>query len=75
MTPLLARLVALVVAEAELPAIAVDAETPIYRYGLDSRALMRIVEAAEAEFSLLADLDRVSPAETIAALAEAFAPA
>lgn len=75
MTPLEAWLVASVAREAALAADGVDTVTPIYRYGLDSRALMRIVEGAEAEFALLADLDRISPAETIAALAEAFAPA
>ncbi len=52
----------------------VDAETPIYRYGVDSRMLAFIVESAETEFHVEADLDRISPAEPIRVLIEALRP-
>lgn len=52
----------------------VDAATPVYRYGVDSRLLAFVIEAAETSLGLEADLDRISPAETVAALAAAFAP-
>lgn len=69
-----AWLIARIAEEAGLAADAVDAITPVYRYGLDSRALMRIVESAETTFAMVADLDVISPAETIHALAAALAP-
>ncbi len=52
----------------------VDAETPLYRYGVDSRTLAFIVENAEAEFDVEADLDRISPAEPIRVLIDALRP-
>ncbi len=52
----------------------VDADTPVYRYGVDSRMLALIIDAAERTHGVTADLDRISPAETIAALAAAMAP-
>lgn len=74
MNNLEAWLIARVAREAGLAPDAVDATTPLYRYGLDSRALMAIVEHAEAEFSMLADLDLISPAEPICALLQALRP-
>lgn len=59
---------------AETGAAGVDADTPVYRYGVDSRMLALIVDAAETVHGVTADLDRISPAETIAALAAAMAP-
>lgn len=53
----------------------VDARTPLYRYGVDSRMLALIVDAAERAFALEADLDRISADQTIEALAAAFAAA
>jgi hypothetical protein len=52
----------------------VDARTPVYRYGVDSRMLALIIDAAETVSGATADLDRISPAATIAALADALAP-
>ena len=52
----------------------IDADTPVYRYGVDSRMLALIVDAAERVHGVTADLDRISPAETIAALAAAMTP-
>jgi acyl carrier protein len=62
-------------AAADLPPGVVDASTPVYRYGLDSRTLALIVDEAEQAFACIADLDQISPAETIGALAAALAPA
>lgn len=67
-------LIARVAADAGLPAAAVDAETPLYRYGIDSRTLAFIVDSAETRFALAADLDRISPAEPIRALMSALHP-
>ena len=69
-----AWLVARVAADAGLPFEAVDAHTPLYRYGLDSRQLAFIVENVETAFGLEADLDRISPAEPISALVRALRP-
>jgi hypothetical protein len=65
-------LIARIAQDAGLPGNAVDAVTPVYRFGIDSRTLAFILENAEREFGVLADLDRISPAETIRALAEAM---
>lgn len=65
-------LAARVAAETGCSPTAVDVDTPLYRYGLDSRTLAFIVDAAEETFGLEADLDRISPAETLRALADAF---
>ena len=70
MSALEAWLIARVAAEAGLDPAAVDADTPVYRYGVDSRTLAFIVENAETVFCREADLDRISPAETIRALAQ-----
>ena len=51
----------------------VDADTPVYRYGVDSRMLALIIDEAERSHNVAADLDRISPAETISALAAALA--
>lgn len=59
---------------AETGVSGVDANTPVYSYGVDSRMLALIVDAAERAHGVTADLDRISPAETIAALATAMAP-
>ena len=67
-------LIARVAADAGLRLCEVDAQTPLYRYGLDSRTLAFIVENAERRFGLVADLDRISPAEPISALVRALAP-
>jgi hypothetical protein len=69
-----AWLIARIAQEAGLAIDAVDADTPIYRYGIDSRTLAFVVEGAEGAFDLAADLDRISPAEPISVLAHAFAP-
>ena len=52
----------------------VDAHTPVYRYGVDSRMLALVIDAAERTHGLEADLDRISADQTITALAEALAP-
>lgn len=57
-----------------LPLADVDVDTPLYRYGLDSRALAFIVENVEVAFDVEADLDRISPAEPIRVLMEALRP-
>ena len=69
-----AWLVARVAADAGLPPAAVDAVTPLYRYGIESRQLAFIVENVETLFGLEADLDRISPAEPIRVLIEALRP-
>lgn len=51
----------------------VDVATPVYRYGVESRMLALIIDGAERAFDVQADLDRISPAETVAALAAALA--
>lgn len=71
-TALEAWLIARVGADAGLPAGAVDADTPLYRYGIDSRQLAFIVDDAESAFGVSADLDRISPAEPIRVLVEAL---
>jgi acyl carrier protein len=65
-------LIARVAAETGVPAV--DAETPVYRYGVDSRMLALIIDAAERTHGLEADLDRISADATIAALADALTP-
>ncbi|MDX2234287.1 MAG: acyl carrier protein [Hyphomonadaceae bacterium] len=67
--------IARVAADADLPPGAVDVDTPLYRYGIDSRQLAFIVEHAETAFGVIADLDRISPAEPIRTLLEALTPA
>jgi len=57
----------------ETGAADVDGETPVYRYGVDSRMLALVIDEAERAHNVAADLDRISPAETIAALAAALA--
>lgn len=57
----------------ETGAAEVDAGTPVYRYGVDSRMLALIIDEAERAHAVTADLDRISPAETISALAAALA--
>lgn len=57
----------------ETGAAGVDAGTPVYRYGVDSRMLALIIDEAEQAHGVTADLDRISPAETISALAAALA--
>jgi hypothetical protein len=57
----------------ETGAAAVDAATPVYRYGVDSRMLALVIDEAERAHGLRADLDRISPDRTIAALAAALA--
>lgn len=52
---------------------AVDAETPVYRYGVDSRMLALLIDEAERTHGVLADLDRISAEKTISELAEALA--
>lgn len=69
-----AWLIARVAADADLPPAAVDAATPLYRYGLDSRQLAFIVADAEEAFGVEADLDRISPAEPVSVLVQALAP-
>lgn len=59
---------------AETGVESVDADTPVYRYGVDSRMLALIIDAAERAHGLEADLDRISADATIAALADALAP-
>jgi len=59
---------------AETGEAAVDAHTPVYRYGVDSRMLALIIDAAERTHGLEADLDRISADATIATLAEALSP-
>lgn len=59
---------------AETGVAGVDADTPVYRYGVESRMLALIVDVAERAHGVTADLDRISPAETIAALAAAMTP-
>lgn len=66
--------IARVAADAGLDLAHVDVDTPLYRFGIDSRTLAFIVEAAESRFGLTADLDRISPAEPIAVLVAAFSP-
>lgn len=58
---------------AETGEASVDATTPVYRYGVDSRMLALIIDAAERAHGLEADLDRISADQTIADLAAAFA--
>lgn len=58
---------------AETGEASVDAATPVYRYGVDSRMLALIIDAAERAHGLEADLDRISADQTIADLAAAFA--
>ncbi|MDZ4778248.1 MAG: acyl carrier protein [Alphaproteobacteria bacterium] len=53
---------------------AVDADTPVYRYGVDSRMLALTIDDAERAHGLEADLDRISAGQTITALADALAP-
>jgi acyl carrier protein len=65
-------LIARIAAEVGVPDV--DADTPVYRYGVDSRMLALIVDAAETALLVTADLDRISPAETIAALVDAMTP-
>jgi acyl carrier protein len=69
--PLADWLIARLAAETGFPDI--DADTPVYRYGVDSRMLALVIDEAERAHGLTADLDRISPAETIAALADALA--
>lgn len=57
----------------ETGAAGVDADTPVYRYGVDSRMLALLIDEAERAHNIAADLDRISPAETISALAAALA--
>lgn len=59
---------------AETGVASVDADTPVYRYGVDSRMLALIIDAAERAHGLEADLDRISADASIAALAEALTP-
>jgi acyl carrier protein len=59
---------------AETGEASVDADTPVYRYGVDSRMLALVIDAAERAHGLEADLDRISADQTIAALADALAP-
>ncbi|KAF0176362.1 MAG: acyl carrier protein [Hyphomonadaceae bacterium] len=70
--PLTDWLVARIAAETGVNGV--DADTPVYRYGVDSRMLALIIDAAERTHGVTADLDRISPAETIVALAAAMAP-
>jgi acyl carrier protein len=72
MKDLEAWLIARVAADCGLATADVDSHTPLYRYGVDSRMLAFIVDGAEIAFGVAADLDRISPAETIAALLEAL---
>lgn len=65
-------LIARIAAETGVPGV--DADTPVYHYGVDSRMLALIIDAAERAHGVTADLDRISPAETIAALVSAMAP-
>jgi acyl carrier protein len=62
-------------ADAGLAPGIVDTETPLYRYGVDSRMLAFIVDSAETAFAVAADLDRISPAEPIRVLVSALHPA
>jgi hypothetical protein len=59
---------------AGLDLASVDADTPIYRFGLDSRVLMAIVEEAESAFARAADLERISPADPVRSIAAALIP-
>lgn len=57
----------------ETGAAGVDADTPVYRYGVDSRMLALLIDEAERTHHVAADLDRISPDQTISALAAALA--
>lgn len=70
MTPLENWLAARVALLSEVSTV--DIDTPVYSFGIDSRTLAAIVEEAEREFCVVADVDRISPAETIRALAAAI---
>jgi hypothetical protein len=70
--PLAIWLLEHVAAVARLDADKVDLDTPIYRFGVDSRTVMLLVEEAETHFERVANLDHISPAATIRALAAAI---